>query len=150
MQQHPRCGVLGVKLLAVTGEVLRFGGRVMKNVAGYDLMRLMAGSWGSLGLISSLTLRTMPEPPQRRGLKLEGPLEALGQLASWLLGSSLFSAQLAAERGLPYAFASHFAPRFLLQALELIQVFDLLLFLFLRIPVNLRRRQTDTRTRCTL
>ena len=37
----------------------------------------------------------------------------------WLLGSSLFSAQLAAERGLPYAFASHFAPRFLLQALEL-------------------------------
>jgi luciferase family oxidoreductase group 1 len=37
----------------------------------------------------------------------------------WLLGSSLFSAQLAAERGLPYAFASHFAPRYLLQALEL-------------------------------
>jgi len=37
----------------------------------------------------------------------------------WLLGSSLFSAQLAAERGLPYAFASHFAPRMLLQALEL-------------------------------
>ncbi len=37
----------------------------------------------------------------------------------WLLGSSLFSAQLAAERGLPYAFASHFAPRFLLQALDL-------------------------------
>ncbi|HSV69953.1 MAG TPA: LLM class flavin-dependent oxidoreductase, partial [Methylibium sp.] len=37
----------------------------------------------------------------------------------WLLGSSLFSAQLAAERGLPYAFASHFAPRYLLQALDL-------------------------------
>jgi len=37
----------------------------------------------------------------------------------WLLGSSLYSAQLAAERGLPYAFASHFAPRYLLQALEL-------------------------------
>ena len=40
-------------------------------------------------MISSLTLRTMPEPPQRRGLKLEGPLEALGPLAAWLLGSSL-------------------------------------------------------------
>jgi alkanesulfonate monooxygenase SsuD/methylene tetrahydromethanopterin reductase-like flavin-dependent oxidoreductase (luciferase family) len=37
----------------------------------------------------------------------------------WLLGSSLFSAQLAAERGLPYAFASHFAPRMLLQAIDL-------------------------------
>jgi alkanesulfonate monooxygenase SsuD/methylene tetrahydromethanopterin reductase-like flavin-dependent oxidoreductase (luciferase family) len=36
----------------------------------------------------------------------------------WLLGSSLFSAQLAAERGLPYAFASHFAPRLLHQALD--------------------------------
>jgi alkanesulfonate monooxygenase SsuD/methylene tetrahydromethanopterin reductase-like flavin-dependent oxidoreductase (luciferase family) len=41
------------------------------------------------------------------------------QVPIWLLGSSLFSARLAAERGLPYAFASHFAPRLLLQALEL-------------------------------
>lgn len=41
------------------------------------------------------------------------------QVPIWLLGSSLFSAQLAADRGLPYAFASHFAPRFLLQAIEL-------------------------------
>ena len=40
------------------------------------------------------------------------------QVPIWLLGSSLFSAALAAERGLPYAFAAHFAPRLLLQALE--------------------------------
>ncbi|MCP9790095.1 FAD-binding protein [Cyanobium sp. Maggiore-St4-Cus] len=81
--------IIGLELIRSDGTRARAGGKVVKNVAGYDLMRLMTGSWGSLGLISSLTLRTMPEPPQRRGLKLEGPLEALGQLASWLLGSSL-------------------------------------------------------------
>jgi len=62
---------------------------VVKNVAGYDLMRLFTGSWGSLGLITTVTLRTLPVPLQRRGLWLSGPLEGLGQLASWLLGSSL-------------------------------------------------------------
>ena len=81
--------IIGLELIRSDGTRARAGGKVVKNVAGYDLMRLMTGSWGSLGLISSLTLRTMPEPPQRRGLKLEGPLEALGPLASWLLGSSL-------------------------------------------------------------
>ena len=81
--------IIGLELIRSDGTRARAGGKVVKNVAGYDLMRLMAGSWGSLGLISSLTLRTMPEPPQRSGLKLEGPLEALGPLAAWLLGSSL-------------------------------------------------------------
>ena len=81
--------IIGLELIRSDGTRARAGGKVVKNVAGYDLMRLMAGSWGALGLISSLTLRTMPEPPQRRGLKLAGPLEALGQLAAWLLGSSL-------------------------------------------------------------
>ncbi|MEZ5701036.1 MAG: LLM class flavin-dependent oxidoreductase [Burkholderiaceae bacterium] len=54
--------------------------------------------------------------PQQRLVAMPG---AGTHVPIWLLGSSLFSAQLAAERGLPYAFASHFAPRFLLQALEL-------------------------------
>jgi len=81
--------IIGLELIRSDGIRARAGGKVVKNVAGYDLMRLMTGSWGALGLISSLTLRTMPEPPQRRGLLLNGPLEALGQLAAWLLGSSL-------------------------------------------------------------
>lgn len=81
--------IIGLELIRSDGTRARGGGKVVKNVAGYDLMRLLAGSWGSLGLISSLTLRTTPEPPQRRGLKLEGSLEALGQLGAWLLGSSL-------------------------------------------------------------
>ncbi len=56
-----------------------------------------------------------PEPGQR----LTAIPGAGTEVPIWLLGSSLFSAQLAAERGLPYAFASHFAPRLLLQALDL-------------------------------
>jgi len=56
-----------------------------------------------------------PQP----GQKLIAMPGAGTKVPIWLLGSSLFSAQLAAERGLPYAFASHFAPRYLLQALDL-------------------------------
>lgn len=57
--------------------------------------------------------------PEQPGQKLIAMPGAGTNVPIWLLGSSLFSAQLAAERGLPYAFASHFAPRFLLQALEM-------------------------------
>ena len=57
--------------------------------------------------------------PARPGQRLIAMPGAGTQVPIWLLGSSLFSARLAAERGLPYAFASHFAPRLLLQALEL-------------------------------
>jgi luciferase family oxidoreductase group 1 len=58
--------------------------------------------------------------PVRGGQQLIVAMPGAGtQVPIWLLGSSLFSARLAAERGLPYAFASHFAPRLLLQALEL-------------------------------
>jgi len=57
-----------------------------------------------------------PVQPGQRLIAMPG---AGTQVPIWLLGSSLFSAQLAAERGLPYAFASHFAPRLLLQAVDL-------------------------------
>ena len=81
--------LIGIELIRADGTRARAGGKVVKNVAGYDLMRLLTGSWGALGLITSLTLRTLPLPPQRRGLWLSGPLEALGQLSAWLLRSSL-------------------------------------------------------------
>jgi luciferase family oxidoreductase group 1 len=57
--------------------------------------------------------------PAQPGQRLVATPGAGTNVPIWLLGSSLFSAQLAAELGLPYAFASHFAPRYLLQALEL-------------------------------
>ncbi|MDH3388402.1 MAG: FAD-binding protein, partial [Gammaproteobacteria bacterium] len=52
--------VLGVKLLDGRGQVLRFGGRVIKNVAGFDVARLMVGSLGTLGIILEVSLRVVP------------------------------------------------------------------------------------------
>lgn len=53
--------VLGVRLLDGQGQHLRFGGTVMKNVAGYDVARLLAGSWGTLGLITEVSLKVLPQ-----------------------------------------------------------------------------------------
>ncbi len=54
--------VLGIRLLNGKGEHLRFGGQVMKNVAGYDVSRLQAGALGTLGLITEISLKVMPKP----------------------------------------------------------------------------------------
>jgi glycolate oxidase FAD binding subunit len=81
--------LIGIALMRADGTAARAGGRVVKNVAGYDLMRLLCGSWGSLALITEVTLRTLPLPPLRQGLELRGSLERLGPVARWLLGSSL-------------------------------------------------------------
>ena len=55
-----RDAVLGVELINGAGEYLKFGGQVMKNVAGYDVSRLQAGAWGALGVMSVLSLRVQP------------------------------------------------------------------------------------------
>jgi len=81
--------LIGIQLMRADGTLARAGGKVVKNVAGYDLMRLLCGSWGSLALITEVTLRTLPLPPQRRGLWLSGPLDGLAGLSRWLLNSSL-------------------------------------------------------------
>ena len=54
--------VLGCKLLNGRGEILKFGGQVMKNVAGYDVSRLMAGALGTLGVLLEISLRVLPKP----------------------------------------------------------------------------------------
>jgi glycolate oxidase FAD binding subunit len=99
--------LIGIRVLRADGVAARAGGKVVKNVAGYDLMRLFTGSWGSLGLITEVTLRTLPLPPQRRGLLVQGSLQALAELSRSLLRSSLtpervdwWSASLAAAAGL--------------------------------------------------
>jgi glycolate oxidase FAD binding subunit len=54
--------VLGVRMFDGRGEDLAFGGRVMKNVAGFDLARLMTGSLGTLGVLTEISLKCMPLP----------------------------------------------------------------------------------------
>lgn len=57
-----RDALLGVHLLDGRGQVLRFGGRVMKNVAGFDLFRPQAGAWGRLGILLEVSFRLLPRP----------------------------------------------------------------------------------------
>jgi len=65
--------VLGVKILNGKGEIMRFGGEVIKNVAGFDLSRLMAGALGTLGIVLEVSLRVIPRPQAERTLLLEQP-----------------------------------------------------------------------------
>ncbi|MCP5279140.1 MAG: glycolate oxidase subunit GlcE [Thiobacillus sp.] len=79
-----RDAVLGVKLLTGRGEVLSFGGQVMKNVAGYDVSRLMAGSLGSLGVILEVSLKALPGPAKEITVVQEADAPAaLERLAFW-------------------------------------------------------------------
>jgi glycolate oxidase FAD binding subunit len=76
--------VLGATLLNGKGEVLSFGGQVMKNVAGYDVSRLLAGSLGVLGAICEVSLKVMPRPAARATLRFEtDQAEALQLLNHW-------------------------------------------------------------------
>ncbi len=63
--------VLGAVLLAVDGEALHFGGKVMKNVAGFDVSRLLCGSLGILGPILEVSLKVMPLPREEQTLRFE-------------------------------------------------------------------------------
>jgi glycolate oxidase FAD binding subunit len=65
--------VLGTRLLRADGELLRFGGEVMKNVAGFDVSRLLCGSLGILGIITEVSLKVLPRPRTEQTLRLELP-----------------------------------------------------------------------------
>jgi glycolate oxidase FAD binding subunit len=76
--------VLGATLVDGRGRVLSFGGKVMKNVAGYDVARLLAGSLGTLGLIAEVSLKVAPRPQAETTLRLEmGEGEALAAMNRW-------------------------------------------------------------------
>ena len=76
--------VLGVKLIDGRGRVLQFGGQVMKNVAGYDISRLVTGSLGTLGLIAEASLKVLPRPPFELTLRLEmDEAQALDAMNRW-------------------------------------------------------------------
>lgn len=76
--------VLGAQLVNGRGEVLDFGGTVMKNVAGYDVSRVLAGSLGVLGLITRVSLKVMPRAPAEATLRFAcGQAEALALLNGW-------------------------------------------------------------------
>jgi glycolate oxidase FAD binding subunit len=76
--------ILGAKILDGRGQLLAFGGQVMKNVAGYDVSRLLAGSLGTLGLILEISLKVAPRPASELSLELEMPQsKALENMNRW-------------------------------------------------------------------
>ena len=76
--------LLGVCLLGGSGELMQFGGRVIKNVAGYDVSRLLAGSLGILGVIVEVSIKVLPCPESEATLRFDmKPGEALAALHAW-------------------------------------------------------------------
>ena len=76
--------MLGVTLLNGRAELLTFGGQVMKNVAGYDVSRLMVGAWGTLGLLTEISLKVLPTAPAEATLRFEcNQADALRKLHAW-------------------------------------------------------------------
>jgi glycolate oxidase FAD binding subunit len=76
--------VLGAVMMDGRGEVLHFGGQVMKNVAGYDVSRLLTGSLGTLGLILEVSVKVLPKPVAQQSLQFSmTEAEALHQINAW-------------------------------------------------------------------
>ena len=105
----PRDMTVGLSYVTGTGEVVQGGGRVVKNVAGFDLVRLSIGAWGTLGVITSATvrLRARPEADETVALSLPAERDALGTLLSTIrtasvepLAAELLSAACARRIGL--------------------------------------------------
>ncbi|MEH2338589.1 FAD-binding oxidoreductase [Nostoc sp.] len=85
--------LLGITFVRADGQVAKAGGRVVKNVAGYDLMKLFSGSYGTLGFISQLTFRVYPLAEASGTVVLTGTAEAVSQAADILRGSALTPVQ---------------------------------------------------------
>ncbi len=76
--------VLGCRLITGEAKHLRFGGEVMKNVAGFDMSRLAVGSYGCLGVVTEVSLKVLPKPRACKSLALEMDLsEAMTELSAW-------------------------------------------------------------------
>jgi glycolate oxidase FAD binding subunit len=81
--------LLGLSFVRADGQIAKAGGRVVKNVAGYDLMKLFTGSYGTLGIISEVTLRVYPIPPASNTVILTGEKEGIALALRTVMASAL-------------------------------------------------------------
>ncbi|MFK0730842.1 MAG: FAD-binding oxidoreductase [Gloeotrichia echinulata GP01] len=85
--------LLGITFVRADGQIAKAGGRVVKNVAGYDLMKLFTGSYGTLGIISQVTFRVYPLQEASTTVVLTGAVAGVSQAAATLRGSALTPTQ---------------------------------------------------------
>ncbi|MET0065155.1 MAG: glycolate oxidase subunit GlcE [Candidatus Thiodiazotropha sp.] len=85
----PRDLLLGVKILDGRGRILNFGGQVMKNVAGYDISRLMAGALGTLGILLEVSVKVLPRPAEETTIRFNRPAEAFQTLLTRMLNEDM-------------------------------------------------------------
>ena len=106
----PRDAVLGLEFVTGAGSVVRAGGRVVKNVAGFDLTRLLTGSWGTLGVITEATvrLRALPQHSRCLAIRVDDEPAAIGDMATRVrrlpfapFVAELVNANMARRLGLP-------------------------------------------------
>jgi glycolate oxidase FAD binding subunit len=81
--------LLGVSFVRSDGQIVKAGGRVVKNVAGYDLMKLLTGSYGTLGILTQVTFRVYPIPEASQTVVLAGDSDRMAQATQTLLSSAL-------------------------------------------------------------
>jgi glycolate oxidase FAD binding subunit len=81
--------LLGISVVRADGQLAKAGGRVVKNVAGYDLMKLLTGSYGTLGILTQATFRVYPLPEASQTVVLSGDAGAIAQASQALLNSAL-------------------------------------------------------------
>ncbi len=87
--------VIGMKMVLPTGEQIKAGGKVVKNVAGYDMCKLFVGSLGTLGIITEVTMKTAPLPERAATATATGPLAKGLELVDALFRSTLVPAGIA-------------------------------------------------------
>ncbi len=88
----PRRHVIGMKVVLADGSLIKVGGRVVKNVAGYDLCKLFSGSYGTLGVIVEVNFKLRPLPFDTRTVLATGPSNALLEVARRIIRAPLFPA----------------------------------------------------------
>ena len=87
---RPRGSVIGMKVILADGSQIKAGGRVVKNVAGYDLCKLFTGSYGSLGIITELNFKLRPRPAREATVIASGTIDDLNAGARAILQARLF------------------------------------------------------------